>query len=73
MRKETLLEVLNAEARSLGSPSITDRMLRDWILEDLFPGTDREGAWSGTGSEWRYSPAALRAGTGSSQAQSVRP
>ena len=61
MRKETLLEVLNAEARSLGSPSITDRMLRDWILEDLFPGPTEKGLGRGSGSEWRYSPAALKA------------
>jgi hypothetical protein len=51
--KETLLEVLNAEARSLGLPPITDRMLRDWIVEDLLPGPTEKGLGRGSGSEWR--------------------
>jgi hypothetical protein len=62
MRRETLLEVLNAEARSLSSPAITDRMLRDWIAEDLFLGPTEKGLGRGLGSERRYSPAALAAG-----------
>jgi hypothetical protein len=62
MRGETVLEVLNAEARSLSSPAITDRMLRDWIAEDLFPGPTERGLGRGLGSERRYSPAALAAG-----------
>jgi hypothetical protein len=61
LRKETLLEVLSAEARSRASPRVTDRMLRDWIDEDLFPGPKEKGLGQGLGSEWRYSPAALRA------------
>ena len=43
MLKKTILEVLNAEARSLGSPPVTDRMLRDWILEDFFSGPTEKG------------------------------
>lgn len=62
MRRETFLEVLNAEARSLKSPPITDRMLRDWIVEKLFPGPTEKGLGRGLGSERRYSPAALAAG-----------
>jgi hypothetical protein len=62
MRRETLLEVLNAEARSLSSPAITDRMLRDWIAEDLFLGPTEKGLGRGLGSERLYSPAALAAG-----------
>jgi hypothetical protein len=62
MRRETFLEVLNAEARSLSWPTITDRMLRDWILEDLFPGPTEKGLGRGLGSERRYSSAALAAG-----------
>ena len=62
MRRETLLEVLNAEARSLSSPTITERMLRDWIVEDLIPGPTEKGLGRGLGSERRYSPGALAAG-----------
>ena len=62
MRRETFLEVLNAEARSLRSPTITDRMLRDWIVENLFPGPIEKGLGRGLGSERRYSPVALAAG-----------
>jgi hypothetical protein len=61
MLKKTLLEVLNAEAQSLGSPPVTDRILRDWILEDFFSGPTEKGLGRGLGSEWSYSPAALRA------------
>jgi hypothetical protein len=62
MRRETFLEVLNAEARLLRSPTITDRILRDWIVESLFPGPKEKGLGRGLGSERRYSPAALAAG-----------
>jgi hypothetical protein len=58
--KETILSVLNAEARSLGAEPDTERALEDWISEDLFKGPTEKGL-SGGGSEWRYSPAALRA------------
>jgi hypothetical protein len=61
MRRETLLEVLNAEARTLSSSAITERMLRDWIAEDLFLGPTEKGLGRGLGSERRYSPAALAA------------
>ena len=61
MLKKTFLEALNAEAQSLGSPPVTDRILRDWILEDLFSGPREKGRGRGSGSEWSYSPAALRA------------
>jgi hypothetical protein len=61
MLKKTVLEVLNAEAQSLGSPPVTDRILRDWILEDFFSGPTEKGLGRGLGSEWSYSPAALRA------------
>jgi hypothetical protein len=62
--KETLLEVLNAEARSSHGDSdlkVTDRMLRDWIDEGLFLGPKEKGLGQGLGSAWRYSPAALKA------------
>jgi hypothetical protein len=58
--KDTILAVLNAEARSLGAEPVTERALEDWISEDLFKGPTEKGL-SGGGSEWRYSPAALRA------------
>ena len=60
MLKDTILAVLNAEARSLGAEPVTERALEDWISEDLFKGPTEKGL-SGGGSEWRYSPAALRA------------
>jgi hypothetical protein len=55
-----MLEVLNAEARSLGASPIIDRTLEDWFHEELFEGPTEKGL-SGGGSEWRYSTAALRA------------
>jgi hypothetical protein len=58
--KDTILAVLNAEARSLGAEPVIDRALEDWIFEDLFKGPIDKGL-SGGGSEWRYSPAALKA------------
>jgi hypothetical protein len=59
--KDTILAVLNAEARSLGAEQVTERALEDWISEDLFKGPTEKGL-SGGGSERRYSLAALRAG-----------
>ena len=58
--RQTILEVLNAEARSLGAPPIIDRTLEDWFHEKLFERPTERGL-AGGGSEWRYSPAALRA------------
>jgi hypothetical protein len=58
--RQTMLEVLNAEARSLGASPIIDRTLEDWFHEELFERPTEKGL-SGGGSEWRYSPAALRA------------
>ncbi len=59
MLKQTILEVLNAEAQRLGTQPITDRILEDWIYEDLFSGPTEKGLGGG-GSEWRYSPTALK-------------
>lgn len=56
-----MLEVLNAEAQFLGAPVVSDRVLEDWFYEDLLPRPIEKGLPAG-GSEWRYSPAALRAG-----------
>jgi hypothetical protein len=55
-----LLEVLNAEARFLGAPPVSDRALEDWFFEDLLPRPIEKGL-AGGGSEWRYSPDAIRA------------
>jgi hypothetical protein len=55
-----LLEVLNAEARSLGAPALSDRALEDWFFEDLLPRPIEKGL-AGGGSEWRYSSDAIRA------------
>jgi hypothetical protein len=54
------LEVLNAEARFLGAPSVSDRALEDWFFEDLLPRPIEKGL-AGGGSEWRYAPDAIRA------------
>jgi hypothetical protein len=54
------LEVLNAEARFLGAQSVSDRVLEDWFYEDLLPRPIEKGL-AGGGSEWRYSPEAIRA------------
>jgi hypothetical protein len=59
--RSTLLEVLNAEARFLGAPAVSDRVLEDWFYEDLLPRPTEKGL-PGGGSEWRYSSAALEAG-----------
>jgi hypothetical protein len=56
-----MLEVLNAEAQFLGAPAVSDRVLEDWFYEDLLPRPIEKGL-PGGGSEWAYSPAALRAG-----------
>ena len=62
LRKETLLEVLNAEACALGvARPIDDRDLRDWIGEKLIPSPTRTGLGRGLGSKTRYSPSALAA------------
>jgi hypothetical protein len=58
--KDTILAVLNAEARSLGTDPVSERALEDWIFEDLFEGPTERGL-AGGGSEWWYSTAALRA------------
>jgi hypothetical protein len=55
-----LLEVLNAEARFLGAQPVSDRVLEDWLYEDLFPPPIEKGL-AGGGSEWRYRPDAIRA------------
>jgi hypothetical protein len=55
-----LLEVLNAEARFLGAQPVSDRVLEDWFYEDLLPRPIEKGL-AGGGSEWRYSPDAIRA------------
>jgi hypothetical protein len=60
MLRQTMLEVLNAEARALGAPPINDRTLEDWFHEGLFERPTQKGL-SGGGSEGLYSPAALRA------------
>lgn len=54
------MEVLNAEARFLGAPPVRDRVLEDWFYEDLLPRPIEKGL-AGGGSEWRYSPDAIRA------------
>jgi hypothetical protein len=59
--KDTILAVLNAEAHSLGADPVTERALEDWISEDLLEKPTEKGL-AGGGSEWRYSPIALRAG-----------
>jgi hypothetical protein len=53
------LEVLNAEARSRGAPAVSDRALEDWFFEDLLPRPIEKGL-AGGGSEWRYTPDAVR-------------
>jgi hypothetical protein len=58
--KETVLAVLNAEARLLRAEEVTDRALEDWIYEDLLEKPTEKGL-SGGGSEWSYTPVALRA------------
>jgi len=59
--KDTILAVLNAEARSLGADlDVTERALEDWIYEDLLEKPTEKGL-AGGGSEWRYAPTALRA------------
>jgi hypothetical protein len=55
-----LLEVLNAEARFLGAQPVSDRVLEDWFYEDLLLRPIEKGL-AGGGSEWRYSPDAIRA------------
>jgi hypothetical protein len=59
--KDTILAVLNAEARSLGAEPVTERALEDWIYEELLEKPTEKGL-AGGGSEWRYSPIALGAG-----------
>jgi hypothetical protein len=72
--KETLLEVLNAEARSRASPPISDRILRDWIQEKLVPKPRGKGLGQGLGSEpLRYSPAALKAALEVVRLKAARP
>ncbi len=60
MQKDTILAVLNAEARSLGAEPVTERALEDWIFENLLRGPTEKGLRGG-GSERRYSAAALKA------------
>ena len=61
--KDTILAVLNAEAQSLGADPVTERALEDWISEELLPGPAPKSLGR-HGSEWMYSPAALRAALG---------
>ena len=70
--RETFLSVLNAETRSVGAAQITERTLEDWIFEDLFEGPTEKGL-AGGGSEWRYSPAAIRAALEVVETEGVEP
>jgi hypothetical protein len=58
--RQTVLEVLNGEARSLNTPPVSDRMLEDWISENLLPAPVSKSLGR-HGSEWMYSPASLKA------------
>lgn len=60
MHKDTILAVLNGEARSLGAEPVTERALEDWIFEELLPGPTPKSLGR-HGSERMYSPAALSA------------
>ena len=60
MLTQTVLDVLNAEAESLGAPRVSSRTLEDWISEKLLPGP-LQNSFGRHGSEWTYSPASLRA------------
>jgi hypothetical protein len=57
---QTVLDVLNAEAKSLGAPPVSGRTLEDWISEKLLPGPLPKSLGR-HGSEWIYSPASLKA------------
>ena len=57
---QTVLDVLNAEAKSLGAPLVSSRTLEDWISEKLLPGPLPKSLGR-HGSEWTYSPASLKA------------
>ena len=57
---QTVLDVLNAEAESLGAQPVSSRTLEDWISEKLLPGPLQNSLGS-HGSEWTYSPASLKA------------
>jgi hypothetical protein len=57
---QTVLDVLNAEAKSLGAPPVSSRTLEDWISEKLLPGP-LPMSLGRHGSEWSYSPASLKA------------
>jgi hypothetical protein len=57
---QTILDVLNAEAESLGGPRVSSRTLEDWISEKLLPGP-LQNSLGRHGSEWKYTPAFLKA------------
>jgi hypothetical protein len=57
---QTILDVLNAEAESLGAPGVSSRTLEDLISEKHLPGP-LQNSLGRHGSEWTYSPASLKA------------
>jgi hypothetical protein len=57
---QTVLDVLNAEAESLGAPLVSNRTLEDWISEKLLP-RPLQKSLGRHGSEWTHSPASLKA------------
>jgi hypothetical protein len=57
---QTILDVLNAEAESLGAPRVSSRTLEDWISEKLLAGPLQKSLGR-HGSEWTYTPTSLKA------------
>ena len=60
--KATVLEVLNAEAHTVGAPPVTDRMLEDWIYEDLLSAPEQKGRGPGPGAQFQYAVSDIERG-----------
>jgi hypothetical protein len=57
---QTVLDVLNAEAQSIGAPPVSSRTLEDWISEKLLSGP-LPRSLGRHGSAWAHSPSSLKA------------